>query len=188
MSEHSLHNLLDHAAGNHAARELAYAELLRLLTMFVRAGMGPRLRSRRESLDVCQSIARSFVEDHQHGAVRFESEAALVAYLKTVVNTKLALLARHDGAHKRGGGAVALPFADDRHTGPAGRPAPAEALLAREALDSVESRMAPDDLEIARLRLQGMDWNQIAQRLGRDPAALRQRWSRLSRSLADDHS
>lgn len=188
MSEPALHNLLDHAADNQAARELAYAELLRLVTMFVRAGMGPRLRSHRESLDVCQSIARSFVEDHQHGAVRFESEAALVAYLKTVVSSKLALLARHDGAHKRGGGAVAVPLADDHYAEPAGCPAPAKALLAREALDSVESRLTPDDHEVARLRLQGMDWNQIAQRLGRDPAALRQRWSRLARSLADDHA
>lgn len=187
MSERALHNLLDHAADNQAARELAYAELLRLVTMFVRAGMGPRLRSHRESLDVCQSIARSFVEDHQHGAVRFESEAALVAYLKTVVNSKLALLARHDGAQKRGGDTAAIPLGED-HAAPTAGPAPPEALLAREALDSVEARLTPDDHEIARLRLQGLDWNQIAQRLGRDPAALRQRWSRLARSLADDHA
>ena len=45
------------------ARDAAFAELLRLVGIYVRAGMGRGLRARRESMDVCQSVAKSFIDD-----------------------------------------------------------------------------------------------------------------------------
>jgi hypothetical protein len=91
-------------AADGVQRERAYAELLRLVSIFVRVRMGSRLRDHRESMDVCQSIAKSFVDDAAQGRLTFESPAALTAYLQRVVQTKLAELSRHDTALKRGGG------------------------------------------------------------------------------------
>jgi RNA polymerase sigma factor (sigma-70 family) len=184
-----LHQLLAQAAGgDDLARERAFSELNRLLTIFVRSAMGSRLRDHRESADVCQSIARSFIQDHAGGAVRFENDAAVVGYLRTVVRTKLAMLARHDGALKRGGGSTPSSLDDDAGPFPAdhAQRSAGESMAAREELERVRSGLSEQDQELARLRLAGMDWTQIADRLGRAPAALRKQWSRVTQRLMDE--
>lgn len=188
MPTDDLHKLLVEAdGGNPAAAEQAYGELLRLVRMFVRAGMGRRLRNHRESADVCQSIARSFVEDHRARAIKFGSDAELVAYLKTVVRTKLAMLARSDGALKRGGEDRPVALDGTPEAAPADEsPDPADALRASETLDDIGRRLADDEREIARLRLAGMNWDQIASRIGGDAQSVRKRWSRLMERLNRD--
>lgn len=192
MADGGLHTLLWQAReGDERARERAFSELLRLLTVFVRSGMGRRLRDHRESDDVCQSIARSFIEDHGAGKVVFESEGALVAYLKTVVRSKLAMLARHDGALKRGAEALGSVGGDldGAQAAGGGGEAPSDGeveLRTREALELMHDRLSADDQELTRLRLGGMGWAQIAQRLGREPAAVRKQWSRLVDRVATE--
>ena len=93
----------DAAAADPVARDRAFTEFLRLISIFVRVRMGNRLRDHRESADVCQSIAKSFVDDAARGLLKFDSPAALNAYLQQVVRSKLAELHRHDTADKRGG-------------------------------------------------------------------------------------
>lgn len=230
MESGNLHSLLTLArSGDERAGDQAFREVSRLLTIFVRAGMGHRLRDHRESADVCQSIARSFIEDHAAGAVKFENEAALVGYLKTVVRSKLAMLARHDGAMKRGGGAarVGLDQVDGVEgemlmdgsfgmrvsgdsvggagsvggVGGVGSMAGASQLgddggslsdvqgkqashMAGEGpLDLVREEMSEQDQEIARMRLAGLSWEQIAIRLSQDATTLRKRWSRLAERI-----
>jgi len=202
MAEGGLHMLLSQAAGgDERARERAFAELLRLLTIFIRARMGQRLRDHRESEDVCQSIARSFIEDFGAGQIRFESEGAVVAYLKTVATTKLALLARHDGAVKRGGGVAHVgiggesasagtlepPAPNDGRKSGRGGPAEGERLLREmEAVALVQDSLSAEEQELARLRLAGLEWQEIGARLGRDPTALRKQWSRLVERISHE--
>lgn len=187
MPTDGLHTLLAEArAGNDRSRDRAFRELSRLITIFVRAGMGHRLRDHRESVDVSQSIARSFVQDHQAGEIRFESDAAILAYVKTVVRSKLAMLARHDTAQKRGGGAVGLGLDSAtgvQATGPGH--IPARGIEAHDRLESARDAMSESDREIARLRLSGLDWSQIAEQLGKDPVALRKHWSRLAQRVSE---
>jgi len=45
--------------------------------IYIRAGMGRRLRDHRESVDVCQSVAKSFIEDFETGRINFDTEAQL---------------------------------------------------------------------------------------------------------------
>lgn len=170
------------AAGDAAAREEAYTELCRLITIFVRAGMGQRLRDHRESIDVCQSIARSFVEDHGAGKIRFGNDGELIEYLRTVVQTKFARLSRHDNAAKR------TPTGEGPSTSPppSGPITPHESLEHGERLREVDEQFTDEDREVARLRLGGMSWDQIAAQLGQSPQALRKRWSRLAQRLSDD--
>ena len=170
-------------------RDAAFNELLRLVMIFVRAGMGRKLRDHRESVDVCQSIARSFVEDFEAGKLEFESEAALAAYLKSVVRSKLADLARHDGRDKRGGGVreVSLDGAglsaifDPESSDPS---ASFEA-QSDEARTRILEALSPDEQTLARLRWSGLSWEHIAAQTGRDAAALRQQFSRMQRRVVE---
>lgn len=175
-----------------AAREAAFEELMRLVMIYIRAGMGRRLRDHRESADVCQSVAKSFVEDFEGGKLSFESEAQLAAYLQRVVQSKLADLARRDAAAKRGGGAREVrldpPAGDGRggwELGNARAPhVGASADLRRdEAYQYVLKGLTEEEQSIVRLRQQGLSWEQIARMVGGEAAALRQQFSRAQRRV-----
>ena len=169
------------------AEDAAFTELVRLVRLLVRSGMGRKLRNHRDSADVCQSIARSFIEDHQTSAINFSSEQQLVTYLRTVVRFKLASLARTDNALKRGGKDQHAEFDDARvlMTGAKDQPDPLAPEMNAEAAGQIDKALTDDDRELARLRLRGMDWDQIGAHLGQDPQSIRKRWSRLLTRLGD---
>jgi hypothetical protein len=172
-----------------AERERAFEEILRLLSIFVRSSIGTGLRRNRESVDICQSVAKSLVMDLRDGKLEFENEAALVGYLQTVVRTKLAEAARHDRALKRGGaanpgGARASAAIPVEFAGAADPTASANAIEA-EAYAAAMSQLSESEQELVRLRKAGLEWDQISARLGRSSAALRKEWSRLQDRMRD---
>jgi hypothetical protein len=173
----------DANAADPTARERAYAELMRLVSLFVRARMGHRLRDHRESADVVQSIAKSFIDDAARGMLRFDSPAAFAAYLQQVVKTKLAELHRHDTAEKRGGGDAVhghepdLAEADDASA--------SVRAMSGEMLDRVLAELSPDEADLVRLRRRGLEWSAIAHATGESEPALRKRWSRLQSRITD---
>lgn len=185
MTDGELHTLLTRASsGDAAARERAFEELLRLLMIFVRSNMGAAIRDHRESDDVCQSIARSFVEDHALGRVRFASEGEVIAYLKIVVRSKLAELSRHDRAGKRSGDAGHTPI----HDGLAGSDSGHELEIdprTRDRLREAMSGLLDAERELVRMKLAGLDWRQIAELRNEDATLLRKQWSRLLLRLRD---
>jgi DNA-directed RNA polymerase specialized sigma24 family protein len=179
-----LDSLLRHAASLEGTeRERAFDELVHLLIILVRARMSPKLRASRESVDVCQSVAKSFVEDWQAGRLAFDNEAALAGYLQTVVRNKLADLARRDTAARRGGGVSPLAI-DEAHGvsegaivhGGAGASTIAEA---RELGDRLDAALTDEDRRLIDLRRRGLEWETIASMTGESAAALRKRWSRM---------
>ena len=167
-----------------SARDAAFEELLRLVMIYIRAGMGRRLRDHRESEDVCQSVARSFVEDFESGRLSFESEAQLAAYLQRIVQNKLVDLARADAAAKRGGGERPGPL-EESNAGDVRRPSESVSAELRgdEALAALLESLSPDEQALVRLRRQGLSWEQIAGVLGREATALRQQFSRLQKRV-----
>lgn len=170
------------SAADPAARERAYTELLRLVSIFVRARMSDKLRDHRESADVCQSIAKSFVDDASRGMLKFDSPAALNGYLQQVVRTKLAEFARHDTADKRGGGAA---HGHDPDLAAAPDPTASVRALSEEAFDRVKATLTAEEQELVSLRRRGMEWSAIAAAVGVPEAALRQRWSRMQKRLVE---
>jgi len=165
------------------ARDRAYAELLRLVSIFVRVRMGNRLRDHRDSADVCQSIAKSFVDDAAKGQLRFDSPAALSAYLQRVVQTKLAELARHDTADKRGGAERGRsPLESDTA---ADDPTASLQAVSNESFDRILSSLSEDERELVKLRRGGASWSAISAALNTPEMALRQRWSRLQRRIEE---
>lgn len=198
MANAALHALLTKACDpdDAAGRERAFQELLRLLAIYVRGAMGTALRDHRESMDVCQSIARSFVEDFAGGKLRFENEQALAGYLQQVVRSKLAALARHDGAAKRGGGLSAVPIGASDSCGsgfvpPAPDPTASTSAGDRESARRIFETLSQEEQTLVRLRRSGLEWEHIARELGKDAATLRQQFSRLQRRISDqieDHT
>jgi hypothetical protein len=170
-----------------AERERAFEEILRLLSIFVRSSIGTGLRRTRESVDICQSVAKSLVMDLRDGKLEFENEAALVGYLQTVVRTKLAEAARHDRAVKRGGaanpgGAHASAAIPVEFAGASDPTASANAIEA-EAYAAAMSQLSESEQDLVRLRKAGLEWDQISARLGRSSAALRKEWSRMQERM-----
>lgn len=175
-----------------ADRERAFEEILRLLSIFVRSSIGTGLRRNRESVDICQSVAKSLVMDLREGKLEFENEAALVGYLQTVVRTKLAEATRHDRALKRGGpmnpgGAHASAAIPVEFAGASDPTASANAMEA-EAYAAAMSQLSESEQELVRLRKAGLEWDQISARLARSSAALRKEWSRMQERLRDQES
>ncbi len=185
-SDAPLTELLTRAAGagDHAAREQAFAEISRLLTVLVRARMGPKLRGRRESLDVCQSVAKSMIDDLNHGRLSFHSDASLMAYLQQVVKTKLAELARHDGARMRDGERHESSMTPEGGEGP-GLQARAPDWTASLQASHAElyarflTTLSDPDRRLLELRGRGMEWAQVAAELGVEAGSARKRFSRL---------
>ena len=171
-------------------RERAFDHLVRLLMIMVRSKMDSRLRTRRESIDVCQSVVKSFVEDFHEGKVHFENEAALAGYLQAIVKNKLIDLARHDGAQRRGGGRHAFSL-NDSSAGDAFEPASpiggaSSIISSEERQRMVMDSLSLDERRLIDLRGRGLEWEQIADMTGESSAALRKRWSRLQQRLASD--
>ncbi len=173
----------DAAAADPVARDRAFTEFLRLISIFVRVRMGNRLRDHRESADVCQSIAKSFVDDASRGLLKFDSPAALNAYLQQVVRSKLAELHRHDTADKRGGPDAGPEQSPD--FAEAGDPTASVDALSEEAFERVRAGLTPDEMELVLLRRRGVAWSTISDTLRTPEALLRQRWSRLQRRLIE---
>ncbi|MBL8964424.1 MAG: hypothetical protein KF787_01055 [Phycisphaeraceae bacterium] len=180
--------LLAAARGNDnpVERDRAFEELLRLLMIFVRVGMGESLRRHRDSVDLCQSVARSFVGDLREGRLEFPTEAALVAYLQRVVRTKLAQAARHDNAAKRGGGIVLEHARNGPDALPSQVPTASMDAVGGESARRWLDALSPDERDLIRLRQAGLAWDQIGHRLGKSPESLRQTWSRLQRRFEHD--
>lgn len=177
-------------AGDAAARDRAFAEISRLLTVLVRARMGSRLRGRRESVDVCQSVAKSMVDDLNAGRLSFHSDAALMAYLQQVVKTKLAELARHDGAKRREGERHESSIAAESGLGQ-GLEAHAPDWTASIKASHAEqyalflAKLDEPDRRLLELRGRGLEWEQVATELGVEAGVARKRFSRLQqRALA----
>jgi DNA-directed RNA polymerase specialized sigma24 family protein len=185
-----LDSLLRHAASLEGAeRDHAFDELVRLLMIMVRARMSPKLRASRESVDVCQSVAKSFVEDWQSGRLKFENEAALAGYLQTVVRNKLADLSRRDTAARRGGGV--LPIAIDADHGVSegaiagNQPGASTMAEAGELNDRLLGEITPQEHQLIDLRRRGLEWEHIADIMQESSAALRKRWSRLQERIGN---
>ena len=164
-------------------RDRAYGELVRWVRIVVRAEMGRRLRDHRESADVCQSIAKSFVDDFEAGRVRFDNERALAGYLRLAVRNKLAELARMDTALKRGGGARPV-HADG--SPPLEQPTSNEPAFSAEEWGRLRLSMNDEDRHLADLRMRGLEWDTIAEQVGTSAVAARQRFSRIVRRLREE--
>jgi RNA polymerase sigma-70 factor (ECF subfamily) len=162
----------------------AAAELVRRYEPAIRRAVrfrltDPRLRRTCDSMDVCQSVLLSFFVRAASGQYDLDSPEQLLRLLTTMARNKLLNQARQQHAACRDNRLVTDDLAD--HDVPASAPGPPQQAEARELLQEVHRRLAPDELRLVELRNQGHDWNTIAGMVGVNATALRQK---LHRALA----
>jgi RNA polymerase sigma-70 factor (ECF subfamily) len=130
-----------------------------------------------DSMDICQSVLASFFVRAAAGQYDLNTPEQLLKLLVTMARNKVASQARRERADRR----------DRRRTGRSDRDpaelvavgsAPVEQLADRELLQTVYSRLSPEERVLVDLRHQGHDWQAIASRLGSTSAVLRKRLSR----------
>jgi RNA polymerase sigma-70 factor (ECF subfamily) len=146
----------------------------------------PRIRAAFDSMDVCQSVFCSFFVRAAHGEYDLEGPDQLARLLVRIARNKLVTHARKQAADKR----------DFRRADPdaaaGASPSPSRYAEAKELLEAVRGRLTPEELGLAELRQQGLDWAEIAGRLGDNPVAVRKRFSRamdrVARELGLDDS
>lgn len=167
-----------------AAREVVarYEPMIRRVVRFRLTD--PRLRAAFDSMDVCQSVLGSFFVRAAHGEYDLDGPDQLTRLLVEIARNKLITQARKEGAGKRdyrraGGGA-------DPDVLPAQDPSPSRVAIAKELLDAVRVRLTGEERELVDLRQQGLDWAEIAGRVGDNPVALRKRFSRAMDRVAGE--
>jgi RNA polymerase sigma-70 factor (ECF subfamily) len=168
----------------------AAQELVRRYESTIRRVVRIRLRDanlRRllDSTDVCQSVLASFFIRTALGQYEVESPGELLSLLTAIARNKLANQANRLRSRKRdvrrdAGGDDATPLVPDDASDPS------EQASARELLEKVRGRLAPDERYLAEQRSLGRGWQELADELGGTDVALRKKLSRaLDRVMAD---
>jgi RNA polymerase sigma-70 factor (ECF subfamily) len=163
--------------------EQAAAELVRKYEPAIRRAVrfrltDPRLRRTCDSMDVCQSVMLSFFVRAASGQYDLDTPDQLLRLLTTMARNKLLNQARLNQAARRDNRLVGEVPEKDLVSG---SPGPSQQVEARELLQEIHRRLSPDELRLVELRNQGHDWASIAELVGGNPAALRQK---LHRALA----
>lgn len=167
----------------------AAEELVRKYERLVRREVRLRLEDDRlerlfDSMDVCQSVLKSFFLRSAAGQYDLTDPGQLVGLLVSMARNKLASAARREYRQKRDnrriaqGDALAVVASAD--------PSPSRVMAGRELLDEVRSRLSEEEQAIAELRSQGLTWEEIAAQKGGTAQARRVQFSRAVDRVASE--
>lgn len=167
----------------------AAAELVRLyepeIRRIARVRLGTSgLRRMLDSSDICQSVLANFFVRAAAGQFDLESPHQLLKLLVTMACNKVRDQARKRNAARRGDGRPTVgPEALEAAVDPGA--SPARQVGAREIVEAVLGRLAPDDRRLAEQRALGRDWADLAAEWGVGAEALRKRLARaIDRAVA----
>jgi RNA polymerase sigma-70 factor (ECF subfamily) len=166
-----------------AGDEGAAAELVRRYEPAIRREVRLRLTDPAvirlvDSLDVCQSVLRSFFVRARAGQYDIDGPAELLRLLLRMARNKAVNQARRvrarpaDACREPGAGVEAL----DAVTGSA-RP-PDQVLADHDLLEAVLARLTAEERHLAELRGGGYSWAEVSDRLGGTPEARRKQFAR----------
>lgn len=153
-----------------AGDEEAAAELVRTYEPFLRREIRFRMRDTRlrrilDSMDICQTVLKSFFVRAAAGQFDLEQAEDLPRLLVGMVRNRVNEEVRNQGRQRRdyrlaAEGSAALDAAA------AQSPTPSRILAGKELLAAVRERLGDEERQLADWRGQGFAWNEIAERLG----------------------
>jgi RNA polymerase sigma-70 factor (ECF subfamily) len=165
------------AGDDQAARELVerYEPVIRCQ---VRLRLrDPRLYSRFDWTDICQSVLASFFVRAAAGQYDLEQPNQLLRLLVVMTRHKLANQQRRNRAERRD--CRRLAACDQAYLeGRTAAPSPSRLVVGRELLAQVNRRFSREEWQLAELRADGCEWTEIAARLGGTPEARRKQLAR----------
>lgn len=140
----------------------------------------PKLRRLVDSIDICQSVFGRFFQGALEGAFNLENPQQLLVLLTTMTRNRVIDEHRKQSAAKRSkDNSVGHLDADQLCSD---EPGPKTALIRRELVELVRTRLNEDELKLAELRAEGCSWEEIGRQLNQSPEGLRKRLERaLSR-------
>ncbi len=171
-------------AGNQeAAAELVkrYEPAIRRAVRFRLAGS--RLASYLDSMDICQSVLASFFVRASVGQYEIQEPGQLVKLLGAMARKKLACQARAQHRQRRDRRRVFGGELDEALIA-ANEPSPSQNVAGQELILAAERLLSADERQLLTLRKDGLEWNDIAERMGGAPEALRKKLARAVERVA----
>lgn len=165
------------AGEEEAARELVerYEPIIRRVVhlRLVQA----RLRRHYDDEDICQSVLASFFVRAALGQYQLDRPDHLLRLLATMVRNKLADKSRRRSLEAREDRRVPLDEVADAVLVSVD-PSPSKHAALRELVCEAQRRLSPDERQLLDLRARGLEWTEIAARVGGSAEALRKRLAR----------
>jgi RNA polymerase sigma factor (sigma-70 family) len=160
----------------------AAAELVRRYEPAIRRAVrfrlaGARLGNLLDSMDVCQSVLRSFFVRAASGQYSLETPDQVLKLLTAMARNKLASQARRQHSQRRDN-RRASPIAERESRLVAPGDSPSAAMVVRDLQQEVRRRLAPDEWQLLELRTQGHNWTAIAAQVGGGAESLRKKLAR----------
>jgi RNA polymerase sigma-70 factor (ECF subfamily) len=145
----------------------------------VRVRLGdPRLRRVVDSVDICQSVLANFFVRVRLGEFDLAQPEQLLRLLLTMARNKLQDRARRQQAQKRDQRRLEGQADGDLDALAGAAPEPGRVVACRDLLDEVRKLLSDEERLLADHRALGLEWPEIAARLGGEPCALRKKLTR----------
>ena len=138
----------------------------------------PRLASRFDWTDICQSVMASFFVRAASGQYDLEQPDQLQKLLVVMTRHKLIQQVRRHRADRRDYRRLEARDPDYLEGRSAAVPSPSRLVAGRELLEEFRRRLSEEERRLADLRAQGCDWAEIAARLGGTADACRKQLAR----------
>jgi RNA polymerase sigma factor (sigma-70 family) len=170
-----------------AGDEQAAAELVRRYEPIIRREVRLRLRDPRlyrvfDSMDICQSVLKSFFVRAAVGQYDLDDAGALLRLLMAMARHKLAFQVRKERSQRRDSRrVVAGTSAELGVVHP--DPSPSEQVAGQELLEEFRRRLSEEERQLAERRAQGCSWGEIVAQLGGTPQGRRMQLSRAIRRV-----
>jgi RNA polymerase sigma-70 factor (ECF subfamily) len=168
----------------------AAAELVRRYEPAIRRVVRVRLANARlgnlfDSMDICQSVLRSFFVRAASSQYDLETPEQVLKLLTAMARNKLASHARKQHALRRDN-RRASAIGDAGSQLVSSGDSPCAAIVVRDLQEEVRRRLAPDEWQLLELRNQGHDWAEIAAQAGGLAATLRKKLARAIDRVIDE--
>lgn len=171
-----------------AGDEQAALEMVRRYEPLIRRQIRLQLEDRRlcrlfDSMDVCQSVLKSFFFRTAAGEYDLDTPDQLQRLLVTMARNKLASAARAQHRQRRDNRRVAAG-AEPLQGVAAPGPSPSQEVSGRELLERFRQGLTAEERQLAELRSEGLSWADIAARLGGTAQARRMQLARAVERVA----
>ena len=166
----------------------AAAELVRRYEPAIRRAVRIRLASARlgnllDSMDICQSVLKSFFVRVALGQYELANPDQLVRLLVRMSRNKAIDEGRKEGARGAGRQSDLDPDRVDRASD---SPTPSQAVANQEVLQEALRRLSPEERQLWELRAQGSEWEAVAAQFGGTPEGRRKQLERAVERVAAD--
>jgi RNA polymerase sigma-70 factor (ECF subfamily) len=138
----------------------------------------PRLGSRFDWTDVCQSVLASFFVRAASGQYDLGEPGQLVKLLVVMTRNKLANQARLHRAERRDYRRLEPHDLAELESRAIPQPSPSRMIAGRELLEEFRRRLSDEERALVDLRAQGCEWPEIAAQLGGTAQARRKQYAR----------